>query len=198
MSDGASVSGAVTKNTLEKYGLDDKDIAAAKEEFAAAQKGFGTVGRFISFFSTLLVGLLLINFFPKYSSSTVDTLKQQSLKSLGIGFVTLILVPMLILTLLITVIGVPLAFMLLSIYSIYIYLSKIFVVLFAGGFLLKKVGNKISTRWAFVLGLVVYSVLVSIPTLGGFVKFAVLLFGLGAMVLTCKEIYTSAKNKGAV
>jgi len=151
--------------------------------------------KIISFVSTLILGLLLLKFFPKYSRDVVYTLRKRPWVSLGIGFAALILIPIIFVILLVTVVGIPLAFILLALYLISLYVARIFVIFWSGVILFERTGRRVHEVWAFILGLVIYSLLTLIPIIGGIITLFVVLFGLGAAILTKRDLYLLARKR---
>lgn len=144
--------------------------------------------------STFIVGLILIKLFPNYMESSKDQIEKKTWRSLGYGLLGLFVIPVIFFLLLILVVTIPLALMTIAIYAIYLYLAKIFVIYWAGRRFFKK-----STQIAsFGLSVLIYTLLILIPIIGGFVSFVTLLFGLGAGMLACHEIYNQMKVKKIV
>lgn len=127
----------------------------------------------------LLVGILLVLAVPKLSDGLAGNIKDEFLKSLLYGLITLVVVPVLALLLAITVIGIPLSIMIIVLYAMTIYLSKVFVGLFIGRLILKDV----HVVWAAILGILIYLVLADLPILGGFVTLLTVLLGLGTITV---------------
>ncbi|MCH7541465.1 hypothetical protein IH981_01650, partial [Patescibacteria group bacterium] len=157
--------------------------------------GFSVFTAVVGWISTFIIGLLLIKLFPRFSRETVSTLRKRPWSSLGIGFLTLILTPIVFVILLITVIGIPLALILLALYLISLYLARIFVIYWIGLTLFERTGRKIHEVWALIVGLVVYYIITLVPIAGGLATLLVVLFGLGAAILTKKATYTEARKK---
>lgn len=164
------VTGKINKN------ITPKAVAAPKEE-----KPF-SIGNIISkllwIISSFLLGALLIKLFERFFTTSSDTIKTSWGKYLGIGFLTLIIVPIAVLMLLVTIIGIPIGLVSLVIYFLFLYLAKIPVSIFVGGLLLKDK----SIYLKLLLGLVILGVIYLIPYLGGITSFAVILTGLGTLV----------------
>jgi cytoskeletal protein CcmA (bactofilin family) len=188
----ALVSGKVTKKTPPT--TPGPKLGGAFDPFS----GFNIFAKIVSLISTLIIGLLLIKLFPRYSSETVSTLRRKPWVSLGIGFLVLVLTPIIFTLLLVTIIGIPLALILLALYLISLYLARIFVIYWIGRLVLEKTGNRVSEVWAFVLGLVVYAIVTLVPVVGGLVTFFAILFGLGTAFLTEKSVYSAARKKEIV
>lgn len=186
---GAVVSGTVTQQT--PPGRPTPGILGA---LAAASIAF----KIISFISYLIVGLLLLRFFPNFTREKAATLFKRPLISLLIGFIALILIPVVIFLLMFTVIGIPIALIALAIYLIALYLSIIVTSLALGWKAFDLIGQKRTGGWALLLGLVIYEILTIVPILGGFVTFFALLFGLGALLLAWKNYYQRLQSKDLV
>lgn len=199
---GAVVTGEVTKmdpkTTFKEFEFDEEKLEESKKAIAVAKKGIGGVFKAVSFVSALIVGLLLVTFYPKYSQEVVSTLSKRPLASLGVGLVAVFITPFAILLLLVTVIGMPLAFILFAGYLIYFYLAKIAVALWLGKAATGLINKKMRLGWMFVLGLVILYVFRLIPVISVLVWILTLLFGLGAMLLACKVTYDLARKKEVV
>ncbi|MFC1711903.1 hypothetical protein ACFLZ1_04980 [Patescibacteria group bacterium] len=199
MSTGATVAGKLLRKETKIGGLEKEEFEVAKTEFIKGAKKFSGVMKVVGFLATLLVGLLFVTLFPKYSQEAVNTLNKKSLLSLGVGFLTLFFAPLIFLLVFITVIGIPLALILLGLWLIDLYLAKVIVSFWIGSFVLQKLDKKkTSPAVAYILGLLIFSVLASLPFVKPFFVIFSLVFGLGALLLTCKATYSAARKKSIV
>lgn len=187
--EGAVIAGEVSHKKA--YG----EVGPSREKVFGIITGFAFLVKIISFISTLIVGLLLIHLFPNFNSAAVSTLGSRPWASLGLGLFFLIVVPVVLIVLLATVVGIHLALIGLALYLVSLYLSRIFVMLWAGTAFLRWLGREARRGWAFVTGLVIYFILTFIPLFGGLLAFLVLLFGLGAAVLAERDLYQAAREK---
>lgn len=144
-----------------------------------------------SFFTTLVLGLLLVHFFPGYTSATVHALKTRKWRSLTSGITALLLIPIVSGLLIITIVGIPLGLLLLLVSSVILYIARIFVMLWAGHAVLEMLKTQRGQGFAFFGGLVLYSLLSLIPVVGWIISFGAVLFGLGAAAESLKETYVS-------
>lgn len=161
-------------------------------QMVGAMAGLIFFFKMISFVSTFLLGLLLIFLFPGFSRAAVSTLREQPLASLGWGLVWLIAVPVVLIALLVTVVGIPLALIFFPLYFISLYLARIVIILWAGTALLERMGKGGHPGWGLLIGLFLYTLLTLIPGPGGLVSLFVILFGLGAALLTLRAQYAGA------
>ena len=95
-----------------------------------------------------------------------------------------------------TFIGLPLALIFLAVFFIYLYLARIFVIAWVGHLIFDGLGKTHHDKWAFVTGLIMYAFFTLLPFLGTIATFLAILFGLGALLLTKKEVYIAARNQG--
>ncbi|MBI3611210.1 MAG: hypothetical protein HY204_11000 [Nitrospirae bacterium] len=185
----AKVGGVITQKTMPEF------PGPRAGTLLGVLLGFLLLAKLISFVSTLILGLLFIYLFPRYTQSTVSTLQKSPWASLGIGFVALVVIPVTAGILAITVLGIPLALMVTALYLIAIYLARVFAILWAGSALFERLGRPVREVWALVIGLMLYFFLTLIPFLGGFISLLVILFGLGAALLAYRGLYLSAREK---
>ncbi len=151
-----------------------------------------------SFLWALVIGLLLLKFFPVYTHRTVGVMIKKPWACLGLGLSVLILTPIIFLILLITVLGIPIALILLVTFLIIVYLVKIFVSILVGQKILRNFGAKAGSNWALLLGLVIYGIVTLIPIIGPVVSLLVVIFGLGAVFLEERDFYRQLRSKNLV
>lgn len=157
----------------------------------------GTLCKVVSFFSTLLLGLVFMGLLPDFSASAASALKHKPLSALGMGLLYAALVPALVIVLFISLVGIPLGFMVLALYLVSLYLSRIFVILWAGKAILKTSERGGRASCAFVLGLVLYFLLTLIPVAGGLLSIFVILLGTGAAITAFREARGAGGREGA-
>jgi cytoskeletal protein CcmA (bactofilin family) len=150
---------------------------------------------FISFVSTLVLGLLSARFLPGFHDSAVANLRERPWPSLGIGFVTVVVAPVVCALLFATIVAIPLALILLAAFFILLYWSRIFAISRIGDTILRRFRPAPGRTSAFVLGLFVYYLLAIIPVLGWIVILLAVLFGLGAELLARKQFYIAARRQ---
>ncbi|MBN2368917.1 MAG: zf-HC2 domain-containing protein [Vicinamibacteria bacterium] len=105
------------------------------------------------------------------------------LRSSGVGFVTLIAVPLAALLSGMTLIGLPMALLALAAWLATMYMASIFVAALVGRSLLRSGdGNGRSFLLALLLGLLILRVAVNLPWAGAIIGFLVLVVGMGMAV----------------
>lgn len=149
------------------------------------------VGQFV-------IGLILIAFSRKQPARFASTLTGHPWRSLGVGFVFAVCVPIASLILMVTIIGLPLGIIAVLVYLIVWYFSTLLVGLALGG---KIVGAFKTDRFGpmlggLILGLIIIRAISLIPGVGWVIILVASLFGMGALVLSKKETWTEAREKG--
>jgi cytoskeletal protein CcmA (bactofilin family) len=147
----------------------------------------GIGGKILGFLMTFVIGLVIILIAPRRSASAADTIRNRPWASLGWGAVVLFATPIAAILVCFTVIGIPVGLIALALYAIAIYISQIFVSLFVGRWILGRfrgIESKGIMIGALALGLVILTLLKLIPFVGFWVGLAVVLFGLGAVLVS--------------
>lgn len=192
MLSGASVSGLIKKETPP---IKEQQAHQTSKMVAKAISGIALGFTIISFVAAFIVGLLLVNIVPVFMQKTVKYIHIKPWSSLGFGALILFLSPILFVMMILTLIGAPLALVLLTLYGIIIYFAKIIVALFIGQWIQKILNNKQTLVMGLFIGLLGYYLLSFIPILGFMIQGIFLLSGIGALVLSKKEMYTFLRTK---
>ena len=145
------------------------------------------VGSLLWIIGVFVAGTLFTLAFPGYSARAADWIGREPLRSLGLGFVLLICLPVLAVLLIITIVGIPLALILVMLYVPLLFLGWVTAALFVArkGLSLVRRDHPASTGMtllALLLAVLALWALGQVPVLGGWVTFAALLLGIGALV----------------
>lgn len=184
---GAVIAGTVTQNMPN---VQQSQVDAGKI-WDQARIGFNI----FSFLAALLVGGIIIWLMPNYVEKAAANITMRPLYTLGIGFLGVILTPVVVLLFLVTVIGIPVALTLLATYLIVLYLAKISVSLVIGKTILKYFDQDKNIFLSFALGLIVLSFISFIPVVSWIVGFLVLFFGVGAYIFAKRDVYSQLRSK---
>lgn len=143
----------------------------------------------VGFLMSLLTGSILILLMENRIAVISDAIGYSVLGSLGWGALIFFVTPIVVVAVLITIIGIPIGIILLLVYGIALYLSQIFTGLFIGRILTgryEKPSSRAGLIGQLALGLLIITVLQLIPFVGGLVTLAVLIFGLGAIIVAIR------------
>jgi len=174
---GALVSGETvwTKKELKKEN-ESKNVFSTKS----------LITEMLFLLALMITGIVLFLVCKQNAYQAKKAVGESFLKSMGLGFVFMVCIPIAIIILLITVIGIPLAVISLFAYLILVYIAKIPVAAFLGDRIIKALGKEgePSLIWSMLLGLVILTVLLNIPYLEWLIYFVVLFTGFGAILLS--------------
>ncbi len=187
ISQDATVSGKITQNIPQ-----DKQITEPAKKGILALFSFLKIASFIL---VAIVGLLLIRFFPIFLTRVSGLIIGRPWTSMGIGFLTVVAFPFIFILLLVTVIGIPIAFFLAFILGVYFYLAKIFISFVIGQLIFGRFSKNTNKVWPYLLGLVIYYLLATVPILGWFISVIAGLTGVGAILVAKKNYYLDLRDK---
>ena len=156
--------------------------------FRKAGHGASRVGGAMFTLGVLLLGALLILGLPTFSREASATLRREWWQSAGIGCVMLVGVPFAIVILMITIVGIPLALMMIFGYMVLLMLGYVVAAIFVGDFALERLGGErakqVGWRLLFLLlALVAISVVRHLPLIGGLAVALLFVAGIGAFTL---------------
>ncbi len=137
------------------------------------------------FGATLLFGLFLLGLAPRSFKSSMPLMIKQGGWALLAGFATLIMTPVVAVLLMATVIGIPVGISLLLVWGVALVASFAYSGYTLGEWMTVHASWKLKLpRFsALVLGLLVLSILMLIPVVGGLFGFLALVWGLGGLTL---------------
>lgn len=139
----------------------------------------------------IISGLILVYFFKNALKGIIRGGFENFWRDLGIGFVALILVPIIVIILLITVLGAYLAGLLGLIYALLLMLSSLIANIAFGSWLIKifKKEGKYRVRWQeVVIGVIVLNLICLVPFIGWLACFVFMLVSLGSMLVLAQKM----------
>ncbi len=144
----------------------------------------------------LLIGFLIIYFMPGFIERTDKIIRTRTLASIISGITGLIIIPIVSILMIITIIGIPISLMILALYIMGLYISKIFIGITLGQYILKISGRKKQTKYlCLIVGLVSLELLFMIPFISCLAKLIALVLGFGALIIARYEILIKNKKK---
>jgi len=138
-----------------------------------------------SFLALALTGGVLLGFFGGFTLDVTQQIKTHWLKSLGLGFVFFVGLPIAAVILIVTLIGIPLGVVVLAGWGLLCYLAKVFIAIIVGDWLLRKLrgGRSPKAFWSMILGVVVIILALKIPFFGFLAKILIATI-IGGWILT--------------
>lgn len=133
-----------------------------------------------AFVLNLLIGALLLGLFPRFSEGVAERVQHSPLRTGLIGLGAVVGTPILLVALLLTVIGIPIAIVGLLAFALLTWIGLIYGRFAVGAWLLSLV--EVDNSWlALVVGLVIGAILSFVPVVGGIINAVIFLLGLGAL-----------------
>jgi cytoskeletal protein CcmA (bactofilin family) len=187
----AEITGDIIYKSGKKIRIEEDVIVGGEiqwEETVAKEKsddGIAWPLRILLFFASLVTGLFIIGFTNRHARLSSDHIIQKPVVSLGLGFVAFCGIPVAIVVLLALIISIPVAIILLFAYTVFFYIAKIYVAIAVGRLGIRAFRRDADPKqgWSLLFGLIILTILFVIPVLGWFVYFAVLFWGMGALLL---------------
>jgi len=192
VADGAAIAGGVTAD-------DDLDVASPGG-VGGGDADLPTlpawVGAVYSGLSSLLLGAILLLATPNFSRRLAEVGTTQPLRSGGVGLLTLVGTPVALLILLVTIVGIPLSLVGFLVFGAVVFAATVYGAVVLGTWLLSL--GDYRNRWAaLVVGVVAVALVRQIPVVGGLVRFVVLVLGLGALATALYELRGNDGDDGA-
>jgi cytoskeletal protein CcmA (bactofilin family) len=190
--EGATVGGAVTRDESRRSNPGRHDD---ERRMHGERRVGGWVGGLLSYLGLLACGALLLLVAPVFSSEAPDRIRAMPWVSLGIGFATVIAAPVLAVLLFVTLLGIPLGFIVLALYPVLMLggflVGTLFIARLMPGALRQQApaGFK-SVIGYFALALLMVLLLARVPLAGGILLAFVTFAGIGACAV---ELYGRRK-----
>ncbi|WP_028669535.1 polymer-forming cytoskeletal protein [Saccharospirillum impatiens] len=198
----ASINGNLTIHTANDPQIDDNAritgeisvrIDPEQQPDPEWSPGFGLFGALLATVTAVVVYLL----FPNFMVTGADRLRASPFKSLGLGLLTLILTPLIVMLLFATGLGAVLGLALLAFYLLMLLLGTVTGSVFLASLGLRLTGKDESaartlSAIAVALAVIVVQVIQMIPVAGSLLTLVLFLAGFGAAVATVWRRYRTA------
>jgi len=181
------------KDGAQVKGQTIKQAPKIKEFKAVARKKSAAFWPFSLFalLTTVILGLALVRLNSDAVETVTDNILERPWATLGWGLMLLILTPIVIVLLLITLVGIPLAALAGLAFAIYLILTKVTFGIALGRIINDKLNWKLSLYWSAAIGIIITDLIVLIPIIGWAVGVFVVLWGYGALLMASKHLIKS-------
>jgi len=165
---------------------------AGQVRYNEVEQGGGFGGWFamwlIGFLALLILGLPVLALAPRWAARIADVMTARFGASMLSGLALLVLIPLAIVLLAVTVVGIPLAAVLAALYFVVLAASGVFVSYEVGRWMLNRMRRPDAAPWArLATGAAIVSLAVSLPALGWLFAMLVVILGVGALFLERRE-----------
>ena len=135
-----------------------------------------------------LLGAVLLAVLPTFTGRVTEYARTEPLVAGGVGLLTLVGVPFVLVLLLLTIVGIPLSLVGFVVFGLSAWVAAVVGRIAVGEWLTSLAD--VENRWlSLVVGLLAVAVLVRVPVLGGLFELLVLLLGLGALTAVLYRSY---------
>lgn len=174
----------------------DGDRKWKKKTTADTSPFYSILKSLILFVGAFITGLLLFGYCRTSASSVKSVIAGDLPRAFGFGLVAFIVVPIVLLFLLATVVGIPVSIVGLLIYTVLFYTSKLFVATAIGDKVMQIISSSEPKSYALSLfiGLVILTILFNIPYIGWVFYLATVVTGLGAIMIAFNRSRKAAKT----
>ncbi|MFC1633093.1 hypothetical protein ACFL1U_03090 [Patescibacteria group bacterium] len=150
------------------------------------------VGFVISVLGFFIVGILYIRFFTKFVKQSEDEMAESFWGTFWKGLVVFIFTPIISFLLMFTVIGLPLACILMVIWGLALFVGQILFAMYLGDIILRKKDNERGNSiLSLLIGVVITQVIFLIPFVGWFLRLIAIILGLGMIWLAWRKNTTA-------
>lgn len=177
---GAQIIGSIDfKDTSEKMEAYQKELTGSFFALMAILKLLK-----LAMFIVLILAVVLL--FRTIPTTIVEKMKNRFWKKAGIGFVVMVMVPVTVLLLMISVLGIPLAILLGLVYGVFIMLAYALGAIFLGSLIhsliMRPAAPAVNWKTAMV-GAIAWFILGNIPVVGWIAQCLLMLAGLGGLTM---------------
>jgi len=152
------------------------------------------------YLSMLVTGAVMIYFFKPVTGDLHRFATERFWKNTGIGFLLVILTPLMIILLMFPVITIPLALLLCTLFTVSLYLSYLAVAMMLGLQFIQwfsKGTTEMTYYWSLAVGLVLIAIINNLPFIGLFFSALLLFFGAGSFwAFAVKKYYEPVTTDG--
>jgi len=138
----------------------------------------------LRFGAAFLFGLMMVLLLPRFFGDVVSSSRRYG-PALGLGFLMLIATPILAVIACLLLVGLSVGLSTLLLYALAVYAAQVFVGTWLGQELLGESSETGAVLGRLALGLLVLRVVGNVPYLGPLAWLVVIVWGLGALSLTC-------------
>jgi hypothetical protein len=139
-----------------------------------------------------LTGLILFGFFRKVFGAYSSVLRQRTTSTILWGIAGIVVLPIVMLILAVTIVGIPFAILILDLCFWLAYLSQLSTALLVGDLIFRnRESGGWAPFWSFTVGLLIVRALSFIPIVGWLIVIIGLVLGFGALEMLIGEGYRS-------
>ena len=144
---------------------------------------------------TYLLGILVRGAFPEFTKTSVSYLRKNPLQAFGIGFIAAMVVPFVLLILFGSVIGIPLALVLMAGIGVLYAMGHIMASYYVGNIVSGGEKSRLHSALQLCIGMLLLGLLTFIPVFGWMARCTIVMMGAGAVIFGKYALYTTLRSK---
>lgn len=181
---------------VDEGGTVEGSVVQTDAEFDPVPTPPGWVLTVYGFLANFLLGAVLLLVFPAASVGIATRARSEPIYVGAIGLVVLVAVPIVLVLLVLTLIGIPLAIVGAILFALSLWIASVYGRFAVGTWLLSY--TEVDNRWlALLVGLLAVGIVEQVPFFGALIAFLVLLLGLGALALVARGAYRHRRSRPA-
>ena len=196
---GTVIQGVLEYNAPEEASLDETVVVSGGVRYvgsasflptAEEAQAFALAGIGVFLIVRLIAGMvtagLVAGLFPSFSAALTERVLGRGIRGFAraaiIGLLVMVLTPLLAILLLMSFVGMGVAFLIALLYLLAVALSFVFAAVIAGGALARSLWKRSTIEWKdAVLGMLLLYLVALLPGIGGFISFILSCVALGAL-----------------
>lgn len=196
VSDNVALSGALTYHKVEQDETKSTGMAkAGVKGMMGVLAGMSVILLSVGFITLFLFGVIVMWLLPTFTEKSLNYMQKNPWGSFGLGIVMVIGLPILAVTALFTVVGIPLGIFLFMILSLLCLMGHIYAAIFVGRGIFTGFKADVHKNWHLFVGLVVLGIFTLIPVIGWLARSVFVLMGTGAVLFERGNVYRQMRAK---
>ena len=182
----ASIGAKNIKGTVVRHDIETPSRPEMEKKVVSITKKALFVKTIVSILSFIVLGLALVYFDRKNTEKRISLIISKPLAAGLLGLAILITSPIVFIILMVTIVGMPFAFVSMFVYIIALITASLYTSAILGKFFMEKIlQRKESPLYGQIaLGVLLLGVISCIPVIGWFVAFIAFCLGLGAYAIS--------------
>ncbi len=182
------------KHEAQKAHMASGDIKAMATIFT----GVAVIMTLVHIATMFILGLILMALLPNFTQRTIAGMKKNPWGSFGLGLITTLVFPILAITAMMTVVGIPIGIFFIMTLVFLCAIGNIYAAIYIGHSVCTLLKADVHKAWQLLVGLVLFGILTMIPMLGWLIKGIFSLIGIGAVLFEKQTIYKQMRAKHIV
>jgi cytoskeletal protein CcmA (bactofilin family) len=180
----ASVSGTVQFTQMKEH----KKNPSFTSTLGSMRKA-SSVGLIAGIIWNIIIVILLVMIFPRKVKAVIEKMHDRPVMTGGVGFLTLIVLPIIGVMLFCTIIGIPFAVLWFLLFALIVGISRSFAALIVGDYIIDSFFTKLKNRkfMPVLFGVPVLWLIFHTPFIGGIISFLAVCWGMGGMARVTKS-----------